>query len=113
MTAKAPTTIGSLRHRITFQSLSTVADGQGGSTESWTNFKTVWAELKPTSGRERMFAQRIEDVYSHKITIRKTDGITTTMRISFQNRIFQIKSIQKDIEEPFWMHLLTEEKVGT
>lgn len=113
MTTKQPVNIGELRHRITFQSLSLTGDGQGGSLTSWTNFKTVWAKLKPISGRERNFAQRIEDVYTHEITIRKLDGITTTMRISFQNRIFQVKSIQPIDEERFWMKILTEEKVGT
>lgn len=113
MTRTQPANIGELRHRITFQSLSLTSDGQGGSSTSWTNFKTVWARIKPISGRERNFAQRIEDVYTHEITIRKCDGLTTTMRISYQNRIFQVKSIQKDTEENFWMKILTEEKVGT
>lgn len=113
MSEKSSTNISKLRHRIKFQTLALTADGQGGSSEAWSDFAEVWAELKPTSGRERLFAQRIEDIYSHKITIRKLNGISTTMRIAFGARIFQIKSIQKDVESNFWMTILTEEKVGT
>lgn len=113
MAKKSSTVIANLRHRIKFQTLGLTSDGQGGSVEAWTDFAEVWAEVKPSSGRERIYAQRVEDIYDHKISIRYLEGINTTMRILFDNRIFQIKAIQKDIESRFWMTLLTEEKVGT
>ena len=113
MREKSSTLIAKMRHRIKFQSLSLVSDGQGGSTESWVDFAEVWADVKPISGRERLFAQRIEDIQDHKIIIRYLDGITTTMRIVFNNRIFQIKDITNDVESKFWMSILTQETPGT
>lgn len=106
--------IGDMSHRIDIQSFSTATDGQGGVTTTWTTLKSMWADVEPIKGYERKFADRIEDVYTHKIIIRKTTGITTAMRVNFRGRIFQIKAIELfDRERLFWMRLLTEEKVGT
>jgi len=113
MREKSSTLIGKMRHRIKFQTLSLVGDGQGGSVETWTDFAEVWADVKPTSGRERLYAQRIEDLQDHKITIRYLEGINTTMRIDFQGRIFQIKDITNEVESRFWQTLMTQEVTGT
>lgn len=111
---KQATTIGKLRHRIEIQSLSIASDGQGGGSTTWTPIKTIWAEITPTSSRERLFAQRIEDVYDHKITIRKQDfAINSTMRILFMTKILQIKSVQPFENDPFFIQLLAQEKAGT
>lgn len=106
------TTIGELRHRISFQSLTRTPDGLGGATESWATVVTVWASIEP-AGKERNFAQRIEDVYTHKIRIRKRTDITATMRVLFGSRIFQVKAIAADLERKDFQTVLAEEFVGT
>ncbi len=102
--------IRDLKHRIKFQQMGRVADGQGGWIESWTDFTPpqhsapeVWAEVKPASAGERYFAQKIEMIVTHKICIRWLDGITQEMRIIFENRIFQIKGIRRENEERWFM----------
>lgn len=45
-------TAGSMRERITIESLSRVATSTGGQTEAWTVKSTVWASVKPVAGRE-------------------------------------------------------------
>lgn len=105
--------IGNLRHRITFQNLILAPDGQGGSSESWADFATVWAELTPVTSKERLYAQRIEAIGTHRIVIRYLDGISPTMRITFMGRVFQIKGIDKVDERRFWMKLDVEENTGT
>jgi SPP1 family predicted phage head-tail adaptor len=105
--------IAQLRQRITFQSLARTTDGQGGWTETWTDFKTVWAQVTPSSGKERYFAQRIEENITHKITIRWMEGLTAEMRINFEGRIFQIHSIRRENEERWFLILDAEEGVGS
>jgi SPP1 family predicted phage head-tail adaptor len=46
--------ISKLQQRITVQRRSTTLDAYGQEINSWTNIGTVWAEVKPLSGTEKM-----------------------------------------------------------
>jgi SPP1 family predicted phage head-tail adaptor len=82
---------GKLRHRITIQSPpDDVAFGDKGN---WTDFCTVWADIRPISGKELFEAQTIGSELSHKINIRYRAGIDSTMRIKFGDRYFYIISV--------------------
>lgn len=105
--------IADLRHRITFQSLVRTPDGQGGFTESWVNFASVWAKIEPSSARERYFSQQIQPTITHKLTIRWLEGLKTEMRISYLDRIFQIHGIRREDERRFFMMIDAEEGVGS
>ncbi|HBA42626.1 MAG TPA: head-tail adaptor protein, partial [Alphaproteobacteria bacterium] len=37
--------IGDLRHRVTLQQVVDVPDAGGGSTQSWQDVATLWAEI--------------------------------------------------------------------
>ena len=89
-----------LRQRIKFQSESTVTDSGGGSTLSWVDGLTVWAEIKPMSSRggERLVAGQMENRLMHLVTVRYINGITPKMRILYGSRIFNIRSVT-DVEE--------------
>ena len=113
MSEKSSTLIGKMRHRIKFQSLTLASDGQGGSVETWVDFAEVWAHVKPTTGKERIYAQRVEDIQDQTIIIRYLAGINTTMRIIFEGRILQIKDITNDVESKFWQSITTSETPGT
>jgi hypothetical protein len=43
-----------LRHRLTLAELSRVTDDGGGFTESWVEVATIFADLRPISGSERV-----------------------------------------------------------
>ena len=105
--------IADLKKRITFQALTRTGDGQGGWTESWADFATVWASLNPVSAAERMYSQRIEMNVTHKIVIRKMDGLNSEMRIVFGTRIFQIHGIYLDKEELWFINIDAQENVGS
>ncbi len=109
------TTIGKMRHRVTVQSLTNTADGQGGFVESWTDFTPdgIWAELIPAARMETNFGGRIQTGRSHIMNIRYLEGLTTTMRVAFQGRIFQIKGDVRSDERRFFMRVNLEEYVGT
>lgn len=105
--------IGDLRHRVTFQTLSRVSDNQGGFTESWSNLAEVWAFIKPVSSKERLFGQRLQYQRSHEVIIRFRNDITQEMRFLFDNRIFQIKGTRASDERKFFLTIDAEENQGT
>lgn len=47
---------GKLNRRIQLQSRTRSRDGQGGITETWTTYSTVWASMRPIRGDERLAA---------------------------------------------------------
>lgn len=111
MITKVP--ISSLRHRLQIQTLSLVSDGQGGSVETWSELATVWGKLEPASTTERLYANQIEYQRSHKAVIRYRNDVTQTMRIVFENRYFQIKSVHSPDERNAYLFLDLQENQGT
>lgn len=107
------TPIASLRHRLTIEQLSDVSDGQGGYTVAWSALATVWGKLEPVSSRERYFAKQVQYQRSHKAIIRFRDDVTNTMRITFDNRTFQIKGVYSPDERKAYLFLDLEENQGT
>jgi SPP1 family predicted phage head-tail adaptor len=105
--------VSDLRHRIEFQSLSLAANDSGGQTETWTTVTTVWSILTPKIVKEVNFAQRIEPRIDHDIVIRYYAGITTSMRIKFGTRYFEIKAVIIEDEDNEWMKILASERTGT
>lgn len=105
--------IGDLRHRITFQTLSRVADEQGGFVETWTSLAPVWAMIKPISSKERLFGQRLQYQRSHEVVIRWREDITQEMRFQFDGRTFQIKGTRASDERKFFLIMDAEENQGT
>lgn len=100
---------GELRHRIVIQTLTQSSDSIGGYTTSWSTFATVWASLEPRLGNELFRGERLEDHITHICKIRYYAGVLPKMRISFDSRTFQIKSVIREGEIKEWMTLLLEE----
>lgn len=106
--------IGKLRDRITIERRIREPDGYGGFTESWTTFATVWAQVKPVSARERMFAQKLEGNITHMIRIRHLDGVTADMRIGLKGRVLKIAAEPINVDERGrWLDLTCEEGTGS
>ena len=105
--------IAELRHRITFQELVEVSDGQGGKTTSWSNVVTVWARIEPVSSRERLFSQQLEYNRSHKVAIRYRNDITNDMQFTFDGRTFQVKGVLSPDERKAYLFLDVEENSAT
>lgn len=62
--------IGKFRHRISLQSRSDTLDDYGQQANTWTTVATVWAEIRPVSGREKMRAMAMESELTHTVAIR-------------------------------------------
>lgn len=111
------TTATRLRHRLTLQQEIKTADGAGGYIRSWQNIADLWAEIasvgnKSVYGREKLYAGQLQAEISHKVTIRYRSGISTSMRLLFENRIFNIRAISDIKENNEVLELLVEEGVA-
>lgn len=109
--------LGELRHRVVIETLALTTDGQGGSSEAWTTFATVWANIETRSRAENLFADKLRPTGTQVITIRWLDGVTPTMRVKYVNdygtRYFQIKGVSREDERRFYLLLDVEENVGS
>ena len=103
-----------MRQRVTIQQATETADTAGGTTRSWSDVATVWAEVLPLGGGriERLFANQLQAEASHRITIRYRSGVTTAMRISYAGRVFNIRSVTNVNEAGVLLELLVEEGVA-
>lgn len=85
--------IGSLRHRITIQSLVS-SSNPFGSPDQWTDVATVWAAIQPMSSKEVFQAGQLAMKASHKITIRYPGAniaISAGNRVRYGSRVFQLQ----------------------
>lgn len=110
------TRIGAMRHRVTFQELVKTPDGMGGFESAWQNIAEtpqMWGELKPLSASQRLFAERLEYQRTHDLFIRSRNDLTTEMRVTYDNRVFQIHGIEFADERRFFLLIRLEENRGS
>jgi len=85
--------IGEMKHRITFQKFVVNVDENGFEVEEWQDYKTVWASVSNLSGREYYQAATIQAEKTVKFTIRYLLGLTADLGIAFEDRQYNITSI--------------------
>lgn len=87
---------GSLNKRATFQKLTTVSDGAGGTTKTWADFTTVWAQYSPERAREKIQQGRIADNQAGALRVRsstKTRQIDATYRVMLDGATYNVRSV--------------------
>jgi SPP1 family predicted phage head-tail adaptor len=99
-----------LRHRLTLEELSRVADEGGGFTESWIAVATLSANLSPIGGDERFEADRLAGTITHEVVLRYRAGVVPAMRFRKASRIFQILSVIDVEERKRWLKCWCEER---
>ncbi len=87
------TSIGRLRYKVELQSATNSSDGAGGYTSSFNTIASLFADIRPSSGDESYRQGKVQDKTTHKIYIRHRNDVKTNYRISYDQRIFNIKSI--------------------
>ena len=95
--------IGRLNHRVTVQSRTTTTDAYGQQLDTWSDLATVWANIKPIGGRERLRAMAMESTLTHTVMVRYRAAFTPPIlmgarRIAYQGRIFNIVAA-RDVDE--------------
>jgi len=103
---------GIMRHRITIQSKSVVRDSFGGETVTWTTFATVWAQMRPLSGREYFDARQAQADLTTEIVIRYLAGVLPEMRVVDGDHVYDIWSISNVEGLNRQMVLLCREEVS-
>jgi SPP1 family predicted phage head-tail adaptor len=99
-----------LRHRLTLEQLSRVADEGGRFTESWVAVATLSADLRPIGGEERFEADRLAGSITHEVVLRYRAGVVPAMRFRRASRIFQILSVIDVEERRRWLKCWCEER---
>jgi len=82
-----------LRNRVIMQQNQPTINAFGEETEQWVDIATVWAAVEPIKGREFFAAQKENAETTVIISIRYRKGISSDMRILFDNKIFEINVI--------------------
>lgn len=85
--------IGAFKNRITIQYLESTINERGFEGEEWKEYKTVWASVTNLHGREYFAAATVQAENTVKFTIRYISGIDTTMKIMFEDKLYNITSI--------------------
>ena len=99
-----------LRHRLTLEELVRVSDEGGGFTESWTELATLFADLRPTAGGERVESDRLTGTVTHEVALRYRAGVAPATRLRMATRLFHILAVIDVDERRRWLKCLCEER---
>ncbi len=87
---------GSLRNWLTVQHLVDASPGElpeGETTRDWLTFTETWGSVMPQGGRELFAAAAENRETTVIIRTRYFPGLTTAMRIVFDDKYYNIKNI--------------------
>lgn len=99
---------GRLKNRIVIQQQSATQDEVGQPVNTWTTYITVWGNILHQKGIEAIKADHVISTLRASIRVRYKAGITTSMRVSYASKIYQILSIVPDAENKDYMDLVCE-----
>lgn len=104
---------GSLDKKITIQQLGNAVDDFGGIIEGgYQDFATVWASINPVTGKEVFLSNTDFSTVSHKIKTRYLAGVDASMRIVWNDRVFEIKYFINYQEANREVEFLCEEQIN-
>jgi len=96
---------------LTLQSVTRTTDSQGGYTDSWANGVSLWGQLTPKRGYERLQLNQVTTAVTHEIIIRYRTGITTAQRFVHNSRVFNIKEVLNIEEADVYLKITAVEMV--
>jgi SPP1 family predicted phage head-tail adaptor len=79
---------------ISIQTKRSTPDGEGGFTETWVTISNIWASVEPIKATQVFTYRSIGVEASHLIKIRGSLYINEAQRILFDNRVFEILTIE-------------------
>lgn len=103
--------IGRLRHLIILLKQINRQNDYGATITDWKKFKTVWAEVRPLSGKEYYSAQQVQAEVTTQITLRYLPDIDSTMQIQFKDKRYEILSVINLYEQNFALQLMCKELI--
>jgi len=104
--------IGRLNKRITFLVYKDTVNKYGQDIQQLDKYRTVWASVEPTIGKEYMEAQRVRNELTYKIYTRYFTDLTVDMVINYKGRKFKIASLINYKENNELLQFVCTEMVG-
>ncbi|MCM1567093.1 MAG: phage head closure protein [Dehalobacter sp.] len=98
-----------LPHGITIQQPVETIDQYKTPVTEWQDFASVLASVEPINGREFVLLKNTTSELTVRIRIYYYPGITTAMRVLYENRVFNIQSVIDYKELHQEMHLMCSE----
>lgn len=103
---------GQLDQRVTVQRIERTSDGAGGETTAWVDFASLWANVKPASGRELQIEGRMTATSSTVFTIRRRADLLDTDRIVWGGVSYNIRAIMLGSQRDLYMAITAERGVA-
>lgn len=100
-----PPSANMLRRRVTLQNRSTVNDGFGQETQTWTDVCTCFASVEPMAGSQQVSGSAEVSVVTHRVLIRYRSNITARMRVIYGSRIFEVTAAVDVEDRRTWLQL--------
>lgn len=75
--------IGNMRERVTIQQESRTPDNEGGAAIAWPDIATVYASIRPLSGREQAARGGLEASQMYEVVIRRNPSISVVAALRF------------------------------
>lgn len=95
--------IGKLRQRGRLQRRTGVRDAEGGLSPEWATFATVWCNVVPVRGEERLQEQRTTALIEHQVECLYLHGVHPSDRLVLRNpngtdRVLSISAVMNKQE---------------
>ena len=103
---------GFLRHRVTIEMPISATNARGEKTKDWVTYRTVWAGIQQTSGRDFLDVHQTETETTATITMRYIAGVKANMRIKHWNRYYEIVHPINTEEQGRQLQILVRELEG-
>ena len=84
---------GALRCELSLQACTMVPDGIGGFSEEWTEAATVFGRIEPVAADSRFGADQTLETVTHRIVLRRREGLASGMRFVKSGRVFDILTV--------------------
>jgi SPP1 family predicted phage head-tail adaptor len=85
--------IGTMRQRVTLQSQNLVPDGAGGNVLGWVDSATVFANITPLSGLEKVQAEKLVSQVTHRVLVRAGLSVSAGQRLVWRGKALSIISV--------------------
>jgi SPP1 family predicted phage head-tail adaptor len=99
---------GDLRERVSLVRKTLTDDGSGGATASESTYATVWAEVRPMSGREREQAMRQEATSNYLVRIRHRTDVVEGDIVRWGSRDLNVRFVRNAGAKPQYLDIEAE-----
>lgn len=110
-------TVPRLNRKLALESPETTPDGAGGQIETWTVLGTLWAELRPRTGRERTGEAGAVSAGAYRVTVRAVpEGSSMRprpgQRLRNGARVFRILAVTERDADGLYLICFAQEEVA-